>query len=172
LTVQALLGAFDTLVFHEWRARLPAQPTARLELRLHAFRDFVYAALFFLLPWRIPRGSWVWALWVALGFEIVTTLTDFFYEPRARAPLGGVAPAEIVTHGLMAIVYGAMLALLIPLTFQWQTEPTQWATHDAIGKPWRLCLMFLAAGVAISGVRDLTASFGVKWAAWPWRRDL
>jgi len=46
LTVLALLGAFDTLYYHEWRARLPALGrSARSELRLHAFRDFVYTIL-------------------------------------------------------------------------------------------------------------------------------
>lgn len=51
LAALALLGAFDTLYYHEWRARLPAlQKSADSELRLHAFRDFVYSILFLGLP--------------------------------------------------------------------------------------------------------------------------
>ena len=43
--VLACLGAFDTLYYHEWRARLPAMgPLARSDLPLHALRDFVYLA--------------------------------------------------------------------------------------------------------------------------------
>jgi hypothetical protein len=35
-----VIGAFDTLYYHEWRARLPAQGApAAPELRLHAARD-------------------------------------------------------------------------------------------------------------------------------------
>jgi hypothetical protein len=47
LAALGVLGAFDTLYYHEWRARLPALgKSAGDELRLHAWRDFVYAALF------------------------------------------------------------------------------------------------------------------------------
>jgi len=48
----AVLGAVDTLYFHEWRARLPAMGRgAGIELKLHAFRDFVYSLIFATLPW-------------------------------------------------------------------------------------------------------------------------
>jgi hypothetical protein len=41
LALQGALGAFDTLYYHEWRARLPAGgDSTRDELRLHAARDF------------------------------------------------------------------------------------------------------------------------------------
>ena len=46
LLAQGAIGAFDTLWFHEWRERLPARAEARMELSLHAARDFVYAVLF------------------------------------------------------------------------------------------------------------------------------
>ena len=42
LFVQALLGAFDTLYYHEYRLRLPHGHAAKTELRLHAARDFAY----------------------------------------------------------------------------------------------------------------------------------
>jgi hypothetical protein len=42
LAIQGVIGAFDTLYYHEWRARLPARPEiTRAELRLHAARDFL-----------------------------------------------------------------------------------------------------------------------------------
>lgn len=46
LFAQGVLGAFDTLYYHEYKLRLPAQPHARHELQLHACRDFAYAVLF------------------------------------------------------------------------------------------------------------------------------
>jgi len=42
LIAVAFLGAFDTLYYHEFRAKLPAMgKSARSELQLHAGRDFV-----------------------------------------------------------------------------------------------------------------------------------
>src|SRR5260370_28761428 len=47
LGVQGLIGAFDTLYYHEWKARLPARGRrAAPELALHAARDFLYGVLF------------------------------------------------------------------------------------------------------------------------------
>ena len=45
LFVQALLGAFDTLYYHEYRLRLPHGHASGTELRLHAARDFAYAVI-------------------------------------------------------------------------------------------------------------------------------
>ena len=52
LAIQGVIGAFDTLYYHEWRARLPGLgKCAAPELRIHAVRDFLYAVLFASLPW-------------------------------------------------------------------------------------------------------------------------
>ena len=41
LAIQGIIGAFDTLYYHEWRAKLPALGAlARSELRLHALCVF------------------------------------------------------------------------------------------------------------------------------------
>ena len=59
LFVLAILGAADTLYYHEWRAKLPALGRqARSELKLHALRDFIYAVLFISLPWIAWQGAW------------------------------------------------------------------------------------------------------------------
>lgn len=132
LFAQGVLGAFDTLYFHEWRARLVAGgPSTRLELKLHAARDFIYATLFATLPWVIWGGFWVAALSALLLAEIAITLADFVVEDRARKGLGGVYPGERVTHALMGIVYGAMLANLIPLLIGWASLPTALGVETA-----------------------------------------
>jgi hypothetical protein len=58
LTVQTLLGALDTLWNHELVERLPSRRAARVELALHAAREFVYVFLFLGLAWRagMARG--------------------------------------------------------------------------------------------------------------------
>ena len=43
LLVQGALGTFDTLYYHEYKLRLPSEPHAANELRIHALRDFAYA---------------------------------------------------------------------------------------------------------------------------------
>ena len=45
LMVQACLGAFDTLYYHEYKLRLPHGDHTKLELKLHAARDFAYAII-------------------------------------------------------------------------------------------------------------------------------
>jgi hypothetical protein len=167
---QGALGAFDTLWYHEWRARLPALgPAASAELRLHAVRDFVYAALFSSLPRVAWQGACAWLLFVLLATEIVITLADFVVEDRVREPLGGVYPGERVTHALMGIVYGAALGCLTPVVWRWTSLPTGFRAHENVvplALQWTLAAM--AAGVLLSGIRDALAARGVRAARWPW----
>jgi hypothetical protein len=62
LLLQGLLGAFDTLYYHEICAKLPAlgEP-AHAELKLHAARDFIYALLFVTLA-TVSWGGYTLAL--------------------------------------------------------------------------------------------------------------
>jgi hypothetical protein len=173
LAIQGALGAFDTLYYHEWRARLPAAgPRARAELRLHAARDFIYAVVFAMLPRFEWRGAWAYLLAALLAAEVCITLRDFVVEDRVRAPLGGVYPGERVTHALMGILYGAVLAYLIPALDAWRQSPTALAPHAAAVPAWLLWLLTLmAAGVALSGARDAYAALGLPGGGWPWRAE-
>ena len=57
LALQGVVGAFDTVYFHEWRARLPARGSqAAPELKLHAWRSFLYAVVFGTIPWLAWHG--------------------------------------------------------------------------------------------------------------------
>src|SRR5438067_9743763 len=89
LAIQGIIGAFDTLYYHEWRARLPGRiPGTAPELRLHALRDFLYAVLFATLPWLAFQGLWVFALAALLLAEIVLILAEVMVEIRVRTRLG------------------------------------------------------------------------------------
>src|SRR5438874_1539524 len=59
LIIMGLLGATDTLYYHEWRLRLPYTTSAAGELRLHASRDFAYTVLFGSLGWTTWNGALV-----------------------------------------------------------------------------------------------------------------
>jgi hypothetical protein len=169
LAVQGILGAFDTLYYHEWRARLPGRvPGTAPELGLHAVRDFLYAALFGTLPWLAWQGLWVLVLAAVLVAEILLTLADFVVEIRVRKPLGDVYGGERVTHAVMGIIYGAMVANLLPVVWHWWSLPTALAPAGAVPEFLRWGLAVMAAGVFLSGARDLYAALGLPHGGWPW----
>lgn len=170
LAALGIIGAFDTLYYHEWRARLPAQgPVAAPELRLHAARDFFYAVLFGTLPWLGWHGRWVLVLAAVIVIEIILTLWDFIVEIAVRKPLGDVYGGERVTHAFMGIVYGAMIACLVPVMGRWWLLPTQLvAERPEVPGLLVVGLLLMAAGVFLSGVRDLYAALGLPNGNWPW----
>jgi hypothetical protein len=171
LTVQGLIGAFDTLYYHEWKARLPVRGRqAAPELLIHAARDFFYAVLFGALPWLAWKGAWTLVLAGVIAAEIILTLWDFVVEIAVRKLLGDVYAGERVTHAVMGIIYGAMLAALAPTLGSWWSGPTALAFEPASAPAWlRIALGTMALGVFASGLRDLYAALGLPGGGWPWR---
>jgi len=168
LALQGVLGAFDTIYYHEFRARLPGGvPGTAPELRLHGARDLIYAVLFGALPFVRWQGAFAWALLALLVAEIAITLSDFVVEDSVRRPLGGVYAGERVMHALMGILYGAVLAHLLPELWAWSSAPTGFSPWQAPA-PLRLAMPAMAAGVFLSGLRDLGAVYGPRWARFPW----
>jgi hypothetical protein len=170
LAIQGVVGAFDTAHFHEWRARLPAGGAQTApELKLHACRSFLYAVIFGTLPWLAWHGWWAIVLAGVLAAEIVVTMWDFVVEIAVRKPLGDVYAGERITHAIMGIVYGGMLAFLIPILYAWWRQPTGLVARP-IGELSLLewVLLVMALGVFVSGARDLYAALGLPGGAWPW----
>lgn len=170
LAIQGIIGAFDTIYYHEWRARLTAGGSATAsELKLHAARDFLYAAIFGALPHVALQGLWAVVLATILFTEIMLTLADFVVERRARKPLGDVYGGERVTHAVMGIIYGAMLSNLLPVLWLWAQSPTAIVpTATAAPEALRWGLTVMAIGVFLSGLRDLYAALGMPHGGWPW----
>jgi hypothetical protein len=168
LAIQGILGAFDTLYFHEWRARLPIQVEMRAELRLHAVRSAIYGVVFCSLPWIAWKGAAAVALAVLLAVEAAITFADFVVEDRVRTSLGGVYAGERVMHGLMAIVYGAFMTTFLPVLSGWLAGRDDALTSTA---PTALLVTvtLLGVGSLVSGMRDALAASGIRVAAWPWR---
>jgi hypothetical protein len=152
LLLQASLGAFDTLYYHEYRLKLAHGVHTRVELRLHASRDFAYAIIIGSLGFVTWDGALVWVLLALLLGEIVITLWDFIEEDRIRR----LPPGERAMHAVMGIVYGAFLAFLIPQMLAWSVLPTGFGTSYHGFPAW--LLLTLASGVFVSGIRDLIAS--------------
>lgn len=147
--LQGLLGALDTLYYHEFRLRLSLALTARTELKLHSARDFLYTAIFGSLAWTSWNGWLSWGLMVILLAEVFITVWDFLEEDRSRK----LPPGERSMHAIMGIVYGAFLATLLPEILSWSQLPTGFRRHDYGLLSWLLSSM--AFGVFMSGLRDL-----------------
>jgi hypothetical protein len=156
LTLQGRLGAFDTLYYHEYRLRLANSLTARKELKLHAARDFIYAIIFGSLAWRSWNGLWAWVLVGFLTTEVVITLWDFLVEDRSRK----VPAGERSTHAIMGLVYGAVLANLLPEILSWSRLPNGFVQFDYGLMSWVLSVM--AVRVCLSGLRDFVAGRRLK----------
>jgi hypothetical protein len=152
LMVQAVLGAFDTLYYHEYKLRLPHAHGTRTELRLHAARDFAYAIIIGSLGWCTWHGLYAYLLAALLVGEIIITLWDFIEEDKVRR----LPPGERAMHAIMGIVYGAFLAKLVPELVAWSRLPTGFGAAYHGFPAWVLSVV--AAGVFASGVRDAIAA--------------
>lgn len=152
LLVQASLGAFDTLYYHEYKLNLAHGDHTQTELKLHATRDFCYAIIIGSLGFVTWNGLFAVALFGILLAEIVITLWDFVEEDKVRKLPGG----ERCMHAIMGIFYGAFLAFLLPEMWKWYQKPTGWGPSYHGIPAW--LLLVLATGVLLSGIRDLLAS--------------
>jgi uncharacterized protein len=124
LAAQIAMGGFDILFHHEITERLAWKPNAAQELRLHSARNALYAVLFGGLAWLQPTGFFAAVLIAILLVEIVITLWDFVEEDQTRR----LPATERVLHTLLAINYGAILAIVMPVVGTWAGEPSGLAT--------------------------------------------
>lgn len=152
ILAQMAMGAFDTLYHHEGTERLAWRPDQQLELRLHGMRNLAYAVLFAMLGWTQPHGAWAVGLIVLMGGELFITLWDFIEEDRTRK----LPATERVTHTLLTLNYGVVLALLVPWLMEMAEQPTVLVPVRYGIISW-LCAI-AAVGVVISGLRDLAAA--------------
>ena len=139
------LGAFDTLYYHEYRLKLAHGAHTRLELRLHASRDFAYAIIIGSLGFVTWNGAFAWILLGLLLGEICITLWDFIEEDKIRRLPAG----ERAMHAIMGIVYGAFLAFLLPQMIEWSSCATGFGASYHGFPAWML--LVLAAGVFVVG---------------------
>ena len=125
------------------------------------------------LPWLAWQGLWTAVLIAVLMAEIVLTLADFVVEIAVRKPIGDVYGGERITHAIMGIVYGAMVANLVPVLWDWWSLPTALVgSNAAVPEILRWGLSVMAVGVFLSGVRDLYAALGLPHGGSPWSRTL
>jgi len=152
IALQMAMGLFDILYHHEMTERLAWRPSQHHELNLHAARNVIYAALFIVLGWFEPHGLWATVLIAVLATEVLITLMDFVEEDVSRK----LPASERVTHTLLALNYGAILVLLIPVFVAWSRDETRMvpAYYGIVS----LAAAFAAIGVVLFGLRDVFAA--------------
>jgi hypothetical protein len=110
LMIQGILGALDTLYYHEWRARLVAySPLTSPELRLHAARDGIYAIIMSTLPWLAWQGGWALVLAALLAAEITLVVPAWWAAPTALSVSPPAVP-EPLRWLLWAMAGGVLLS--------------------------------------------------------------
>lgn len=152
ISVQIAMGLFDTLVHHEVTERLAWRASQKLELRLHGIRNFFYAVIFLTFAWTEPRGVFTLLFAAILVLEVIITLWDFVEEDLTRK----LPWTERINHTLLTLNYGAILALLAPVLWQWSFLPS--AMVPVSYGWWSVMASIAAFGVAVFSARDLLAA--------------
>ena len=151
LVAQGLVVGVDTLVNHEIIERLPHRPSARREIGFHAIRESIYATLFIGLAWFQWHGAAALAIAALLAAEILVTATDEYVENRTRV----LPQNERVLHVFLAINLGLIIAVTIPILYEWHARATELWRVDLTPTSWFLTA--LGAVAAFWSLRDLLA---------------
>ena len=152
IAIQIVMGVFDTFYHHELTERLAWRPSQRYELQLHSLRNMLYAFLFLVLGWLEVHGLFAMLIIAVLVAEIVITLMDFVEEDMSRK----LPASERINHTLLAINYGAILVLLLPVLIGWAMQPT--GIKSAYAGLLSIVAAASAVGAALCGLRDFAAS--------------
>jgi uncharacterized protein (TIGR01777 family) len=152
IAIQIAMGAFDTFYHHEMTERLAWRPSQRHELQLHSIRNALYALLFATLGWLEVHGIWAMLVIAVLIVEVLVTLMDFVEEDMSRK----LPASERINHTLLALNYGAILVLLLPVLIEWAGQPT--GIMPAFYGFWSILAPVAAVGAGFGGVRDFAAS--------------
>ena len=152
IAIQIVMGVFDTFYHHELTERLAWRPSQRYELKLHGVRNLLYALLFLVLGWLEVHGLLALLVIAVLVIEIVITLMDFVEEDMSRK----LPASERINHTLLAINYGAILMLLVPVLIGWAMQPT--GVKSAYTGWLSIVAAAAAVGAALCGIRDFAAA--------------
>ena len=152
IAVQIAMGVFDTFYHHELTERLAWRPSQRYELQLHGLRNMLYAFLFLVLGWLEVHGIFAVIVIAVLVAEIVITLMDFIEEDMSRK----LPATERINHTLLAINYGAILVLLLPVLLAGAVEPS--GITSAYSGLLSVVAAAAAVGAGLCGARDFAAS--------------
>ena len=120
LVLHGLIGGLDVILNHELLARLPAQPWAGPEERMHSAREWIFFAIFASLAWFEWHGAAAW--WIALLFlaEVLVSARDVVIEGDTRV----LPKPERVLHLFLFMNLGALVVLVGQASLGWHALPT------------------------------------------------
>jgi hypothetical protein len=156
MTLQGAMGAFDAIYHHEITERLAWRMGAARELAIHTVRNGFYAALYLAFAWGEWHGAWAVVFAAIIAAEILVTLLDFVTEDRSR----DLPATERITHTLLAINFGVILAVLLPEFWRWAALPT--AVLPASHGLWSWVATGIGAGALVDAVRDGTRARAMR----------
>lgn len=156
LAVQGLLGAFDTLYHHEYTEKLPWKESARKELLIHGVRNFFYFIIFLSLGWIEWNGTYAYLFGAIFVLELFLTLWDFVVEDQSRK----LPSTERITHTILTLNYGMILATFVPVWYGWLSHPTGFTSANYGILSWIATLY--ALGVLVWTARDLISAYSSK----------
>ncbi len=159
LFVLGCLGAADILLFHSVAHGIRSHPDSRWELVTHSLRGPTYAALFLLIPNFVMQGLAAWLLPGLLVIDLAISVWDFVLERASRQFLGGLPTGEYLLHMVMAILFGALAAMVSSESLSQVFRPLRFSYEPAaVPDLLRLAMALMAFLVLISGLQDAVAA--------------
>jgi hypothetical protein len=141
LIVQGIIGGIDTLINHEWIARLPHRPEARREIGLHVLREAAYGMLFGAFAWFAWHGAWAWVIGLLLPVILLVDACDEFVENKTRV----LPQNERLLHFGLVLNSGFIIVVALPLLVAWSELPAALQPIDRGMLSWILSALALAA---------------------------
>jgi hypothetical protein len=120
LMAHGALGGTDVVLHHELVARLPSQPNAGAEQRLHAARELLFALIFAMLAWAEWHGWWVAAIVFLFAAELWVSTIDTIVEWETRV----LPKTERIEHVALFINLGIVMTLLGQAMLGWAQQPS------------------------------------------------
>jgi len=163
LSIQGFIGAYDSIYHHEIRERLSLRPSAAIELKIHSLRSTLYCVLFLSFGWIEWHGLLALLFAFILIVELALTLWDFVVEDQTR----DLPYTERITHTILGLNFGAILALLVPELLRWYDSPTNFVFINHGMYSWIMTLYGI--GVIPFAIKEYTSyrtlSLGIRQRA-------
>ena len=156
LSIQGFIGAYDSIYHHEFKERLSLKVSARNELKIHSIRSSLYSIIFLSFGWLQWQGWLAVAFAAILVVELLLTLWDFVEEDRSR----DLPATERVTHTILGLNFGAILALLAPELIHWFNSDSGLTFVDHGIYSWIMTLYGI--GVIPFAIREYTSYRSLK----------
>lgn len=126
----ASVGAIDELFYHNLKANLLDQPSARRECVFHNLRQYVYAVLFVIVGQFYFTGNYIAIPLTVLALDFFVSVLDLVEEPRSRKPIGGLPNGEYWLHMFLAMFLGMFYFSYMSTLFGAYSSPPSFGFHS------------------------------------------